>query len=244
MKTKSKLAHSGTLRLCTFALLMGALSGQTQTPSPGGGITPVPAASAVTPARPPTGPASTAIAPRWGDGVLEREFLVKLRKFLETDPFDFKGFEVAFGVRLEANPPDRPYPDGGWSIGNVRYGYPFGQTFNNRTRGGAYWAFDPGRNSAYLSMEFVKVAFGDHEKLHLPCLTMDQFMDVFEAPGWTNGYLILRYADGLPVYGPRQFQTKAANGVAVRFIPQGGGGCSPYLSVNFDRLRPHPASKQ
>ena len=99
-------------------------------------------------------------------------------------------------------------------------------------------------DSAYLHMEFVKVAFGDHEKLHQPCLTMDQFMEVFDAPGWTNGYLILRYADGLPVYGPRQFQTTAASGVAVRFIPQGGGGCSPYLYVNFDRLPPHPATKQ
>lgn len=93
-------------------------------------------------------------------------------------------------------------------------------------------------------MEFVKVAFGDHEKSHRPCLTMDQFMEVFDAPGWTNGYLILRYADDLPVYGPRQFQTTAASGVAVRFIPQGGGGCSPYLTIDFDRLPLHPATRQ
>lgn len=245
MNAHSKSACLRPLGLCAIALLMGALSVHAQSPSPGSGIAPSPAsaASATAPARPATGPASIATAPRWGDGVLEREFLIKLRTFLETDPFDMKALSGLLG-ELRVVPPNAPFPDGSWYARTVRVKDPLGGEYGNRGPGGAMFAYAHDRSSSYLRMEFVKVAFGDHEKSHRPCLTTDQFMEVFDAPGWTNGYLILRYADDLPVYGPRQFQTTAASGVAVRFIPQGGGGCSPYLTIDFDRLPLHPATRQ
>lgn len=231
-----------------LGLLMVAFNVQAQPASPGSGIAPSPAAaaSAVTPARLATAPASTAIAPRWGDGVLEREFLVKLRTFLETDPFDFKGFEATFGVRLEVNPSDRPYPDGGWSIGNVRYGYPFGQTFNNRTRGGAYWAFDPGRNSAYLSMEFAKMPpAGKGDRDGQPCMTPELVEQVFDQ-GWserTTRYREIRvHLATTQVPGGKSAKWMAGTPQQV-WMSYPLETCIPRMFFSFSRLPPYPTTK-
>ena len=92
-------------------------------------------------------------------------------------------------------------------------------------------------------MEFVKMPpAGKREGDGLPCITMDHFAAVLDTPRWTNAYSILRYSDGIPVYGSKEYKTISDTGVTVRLSPNPGGGCSPYLYIIFDRLPPHPAS--
>lgn len=251
MNAHSKSAHLRPLGLCAIALLMGALSVHAQSPSPASGIAPslASAASATAPARPATGPASIATAPRWGDGVLEREFLIKLRTFLETDPFDFKAFEAAFVVPLIPSPPTETYSDGSWSIGSERYVQPFGPTFNNRSRGGVLWAFNPRHDSYNLRMEFVKMPpVGKRDGDGLPCLTPEMIKEVFST-GWVG---TTTYTDFAPAYPGRLPYPIPSNQIfrwqpdtleQVRLVYRLNEICVPGLTVGFKKLPPHPATR-
>ena len=131
-----------------------------------------------------TGP--SALPPKWGEGVQELDFLRKLRVFLETDPFDFKAFELVFGVGFNPDPPNGPNPGGSWGMNETRRAFPFGQTFNNRSVGGVRWSFDSSRNTSYVAMEFVKMPpAGKREGDGLPCIRPEQIKQVFD-DGWVG----------------------------------------------------------
>ncbi|MBL8370258.1 MAG: hypothetical protein JNK28_02605 [Burkholderiaceae bacterium] len=230
-----------------LAAVLGPLAVQAQgTAAPAAVAVPAPAASSATPTSATPTAATTA---KWGEGVLEREFLIKLRTFLETDPFDFKRFESAFGAPLEATPLNGPYSDGGWGIGSVRYVHPFGPTFNNRSRGGVYWSFNPSRNSSYLSMDFVKMPpAGKRDGDGLPCMTPELIKEVFAAK-WVG---TTTYTDFSPMYPGRLPYPIPANQI-FRWLPdtseevflvyQLNEICVPGLTAAFKKLPPHPATR-
>lgn len=190
-----------------------------------------------------TGP--NALTPKWGEGLLELDFLRKLREFLETDPFDFKAFEAAFGVPLEAYPPTAQFPEGGWGIGSVRFKHPFGMTFNNRSRGGVYWSFSPTRNTSYVAMEFVKMPpAGKREGDGLPCIRPEQIKQVFD-DGWVGetSYREIRvHMVTTLVPGQQGYKWRAETPQEV-WMNYPIESCVPRLSVSFKRLPQHPAVK-
>jgi len=227
-----------------LAAVLGPLAVQAQgTAAPAAVAVSAPAASAATPT---SATPTVATTPKWGEGVLEREFLIKLRTFLATDPFDFKRFESAFGVPLEATPPNGPYSDGGWGIGSVRYVHPFGPTFNNRSRGGVYWSFNPSRNSSYVRMEFVKMPpAGKRDGDGLPCMTPELVEQVFDQ-GW--GERTTRYRE-IRVYlvttqVPAGKSTKWMAGTPQEvWMSYPLETCIPRMSFSFTRMPAYPTTK-
>lgn len=229
-----------------LAAALGPLAVQAQgTAAPAADAVSAPVASSAATTATPT----VAATAKWGEGVLEREFLIKLRTFLETDPFDFKAFEAAIGVGFKADPPDGPHPDRSWGMDETRRVLPFGQTFNNRSRGGVRWSFDPGRNSAYLRLEFVKMPpAGKRDGDGLPCMTPELIKEVFAAK-WVG---TTTYTDFSPMYPGRLPYPIPANQI-FRWLPDTPDElglsylvdrtCVPALAVSTQRIPPHPATK-
>lgn len=230
-----------------LAAVLGPLAVQAQgTAVPAAVAVPAPAASSVTPTSATPTAATTA---KWGEGVLEREFLIKLRTFLETDPFDFKRFATLFEIELELSPPTAPYPDGSWGVGDVRVKRPFGMAFENRSRGGVKWNFSPSRNSSYVRMEFVKMPpAGKRDGDGLPCMTPELIREVFAAK-WVG---TTTYTDFSPMYPGRLPYPIPANQI-FRWLPdtpeqvflvyQLNEICVPGLTAAFKKLPPHPATR-
>jgi hypothetical protein len=191
----------------------------------------------------PAAPAVRAEA-KWGEGVLELDFLRKLRVFLETDPFDFKAFELVFGVGFNPDPPNGPNPGGSWGMNETRRAFPFGQTFNNRSVGGVRWSFDSSRNTSYVAMEFVKMPpAGKREGDGLPCITPEQIKQVFEN-GWVGetAYREIRMHLVTTLVPGQQSYKWRAETPQEAWMNYPIESCVPRLSVSFRRLPPHPAS--
>ena len=227
-----------------LAAVLGPLAVQAQgTAAPAADAVSAPAAIAVTTnAVTPT----VATTPKWGEGVLEREFLIKLRTFLEADPFDFKAFEAAIGVGFKADPPDGPHPDRSWGMDETRRVLPFGQTFNNRSRGGVRWSFDPGRNSAYLRLEFVKMPpAGKRDGDGLPCMTPELVEQVFDQ-GWgerTTPYREIRVylvTTQVPAGKSAKWMAGTPQEVWMSYPLE---TCIPRMFFSFARLPLHPTTK-
>lgn len=227
-----------------LAAVLGPLAVQAQgTAAPAAVAVSAPAASSVTPTSATPTAATTA---KWGEGVLEREFLIKLRTFLETDPFDFKAMNALLG-NMEVVPKDGPYPDGSWVFRTVRTREPLGGEYGNRGPGGANFAWNHLRTGSYLRLEFVKMPpAGKRDGDGLPCMTPELIKEVFAAK-WVG---TTTYTDFSPMYPGRLPYPIPANQI-FRWLPdtpeqvflvyQLNEICVPGLTAEFKKLPPHPA---
>ena len=226
-----------------LAAVLGPLAVQAQgTAAPAADAVSAPAAIAVTTnAVTPT----VATTPKWGEGVLEREFLIKLRTFLEADPFDFKAMNALLG-NMEVAPKDGPYPDGSWVFRTVRTREPLGGEYGNRGPGGANFAWNHLRTGSYLRLEFVKMPpAGKRDGDGLPCMTPELVEQVFDQ-GW--GERTTRYRE-IRVY---LVTTQVPAGKSAKWMagtPQEVWmsypleTCIPSMSFSFTRMPPYPTTK-
>lgn len=198
-------------------------------------------------------PAATASAakaeptkPEWGQGVLEAEFLTKLRLFLERDPLDFKEFERVFGVRLEVHPKEGPYPDGSWGIHAVGpIPPPFGREFRGRGYGPSY-SFIPTRDEKYLRIELLKPPpRGWTPESKLPCIKPEVVAAAFEGTEWlktvTYGERRVHLAvAAYPISESYRYRQGTPDHIWLSISVD--HECVPYLFVSTDRIASHPAT--
>lgn len=179
----------------------------------------------------------------WGQGVLEAEFLTKLRLFLERDPLDYKEFERVFGVKLEVHPKEGPYHDGSWGIHAVG---PIPPPFGREFRGGGYgptYSFIPGRSSNTLRIELVKPPpRGWTQESKLPCIEPSLFVTALDHPSWAREQLFSR-DHGVPIPTTDQYRFLSPSGLTVSMTVTQRAQCTPYLLISLPVSPIHPNIK-
>lgn len=191
-------------------------------------------------------PAITKQESVWGQGVLEVEFLTKLRLFLESTPLDYKEFGRLFGVQFEVSPKETSHKDGSWSaytIGSMTL--PFGKPFRDGGYGPSY-SFTPNRNSSALWIELLKLPSGGlTSNSTYPCIKSEALSAVFEGSQWVK---TVTYAERKIHLTTVQYPTgesyrfKQATTDHIWLSASIGDECIPYLSLSFDSTRKYPSN--
>jgi hypothetical protein len=243
--------HHNTFLTCCLALLLTSIACAQKMIEPN----PTTVTSAESEAPLPksaSAPMTVATPVEWGQGILEAEFLTKLRHFLERDPLDFKSFGLTFGITLEVTPSTGQHPDGSWAIRTTGpLPPPFGSENSGGTFGaglrGAEYLFIPTLKQNSLRLELLKRSSKIEQfSKKSPCIEPNMVASAFQQFSWikTTSYGERKTHQGLvpyPTIDIYYYKQGTLDQVALSIYL--GYECVPYLSVSTNRTIQHPATK-